>query len=57
MANITVRRIGGGYYIASVSLKNSIRSGLAQTREEAIARVNRPNLKSRDETVTGENNG
>lgn len=50
MANITVRRIGGGYYIASVSLKNSIRSGLAQTREEAIARVNRPNLKSCDET-------
>jgi hypothetical protein len=36
---IKVRRIGGGYYIASITLRGVVRSGMAMTKSEAIERA------------------
>jgi hypothetical protein len=39
VSKIQVRRIGDGYYVASVSLRGVVRSGMAMTTTEAIERA------------------
>jgi hypothetical protein len=38
-SKIHVRRIGGGYYIASITLRGIVRSGMAMTKLESIERA------------------
>jgi hypothetical protein len=50
-SKITVRQIGGGYFVATFCVRNSVRTGIAPSRGEAISRadtrltINKPSFK------------